>query len=58
MCARKGCWYLDVYSALAGPDGYLPADVAADDHIHFEKTGYRIWTDYLRNHYVDESMLE
>ncbi|MDD6157938.1 MAG: GDSL-type esterase/lipase family protein [bacterium] len=58
MCARKGCWYLDVYSALAGPDGYLPADVAADDHVHFEKTGYRIWTDYLRNHYVDESMLE
>ena len=57
MCERKGCWYLDVYSALAGPDGYLPENVAADDHIHFEKTGYRIWTDYLRNHYVDESMV-
>jgi len=58
MCQRKGCWYLDVYSALANERGYLPSDVAADDHVHFEKTGYRIWTDYLLNHYVDESLVE
>ncbi|MBE6969098.1 MAG: hypothetical protein E7442_03115 [Ruminococcaceae bacterium] len=58
MCQRKGVWYMDVYSALADAEGYLPADVAADDHVHFEKTGYRIWTEYLQSHYVDESLLE
>ncbi|MBQ2895390.1 MAG: hypothetical protein IJE26_01615 [Oscillospiraceae bacterium] len=58
MCQRKGCWYLDVYSALADETGYLPADIAADDHVHFEKTGYRIWTEYLQSHYVDESLVE
>ncbi len=58
MCQEKGCWYLDVYSALADSEGYLPDDIAADDHVHFEKTGYRIWTDYLRNHYVDETLVE
>lgn len=58
MCQRKGVWYMDVYSALADADGYLPPDVAADDHVHFEKTGYRIWTEYLQSHYVDESLLE
>ena len=57
MCEEKGCWYLDVYSALANDKGYLPEDIAADDHVHFEKTGYRIWSDYLRNHYVDEQTL-
>ena len=57
MCEEKGCWYLDVYSALANDKGYLPEDIAADDHVHFEKTGYRIWSDYLRNHYVDEQIL-
>lgn len=57
MCQEKGCWYLDVYSALANDKGYLPDSIAADDHVHFEKTGYRIWTDYLRNHYVDDQLL-
>ena len=57
MCEEKGCWYLDVFSALANDKGYLPEAVAADDHVHFEKTGYRIWSDYLRNHYVDEQTL-
>ena len=58
MCQRKGCWYLDVYSALADAEGYLPDEIGTDDHIHFEKTGYRIWTDYMLNHYVDESLTE
>ena len=57
MCQEKGCWFLDVYSALADESGYLPDNIAADDHIHFEKTGYRIWTDYIRDHYVDEELL-
>ncbi|MCQ2438522.1 MAG: GDSL-type esterase/lipase family protein [Oscillospiraceae bacterium] len=57
MCQEKGCWYLDVYSALADNEGYLPDSIAAADHVHFEKTGYSIWTNYLQTHYVDDALV-
>jgi lysophospholipase L1-like esterase len=51
LAVEKGCYYLDVCSALSGPDGYLPADVTSDG-VHFAASVYAEWADFLRTHYV------
>jgi lysophospholipase L1-like esterase len=51
LAEEKGCFYLDICSALAGPDGYLPADVTSDG-VHFSAAQYAVWAEYLRTHYV------
>jgi len=51
LAEEKSCFYLDICSALAGPDGYLPADVTSDG-VHFSAAQYAVWADYLRSHYV------
>lgn len=47
----EGCYYLDVYSCLAEPDGYL-ADGVASDGVHFGAPYYARWTEYLKTHAV------
>lgn len=47
----EGCYYLDVYSCLAEPDGYL-ADGVASDGVHFGASYYKRWADYLKTHAV------
>ncbi|MDO4749422.1 MAG: GDSL-type esterase/lipase family protein [Eubacteriales bacterium] len=51
LAGEKGVWYLDLCEALAGPDGYLPAEVTSDG-VHFSASQYGVWADYLRSHYV------
>ena len=46
-----GCYYLDIYSALADEEGYLPSD-ASRDGIHFGKAYYIKWLEYLKTHYA------
>ena len=48
LASEKGCRYLDVCSALAGEDGYLPANCTSDG-IHFTAGVYQTWVTYLRN---------
>jgi len=58
MCAEKECWYVDIYSMLLDENGYLSADYAFEgDGKHFEKSGYVAWANYLKSHYVDESLI-
>ncbi|HVW86721.1 MAG TPA: SGNH/GDSL hydrolase family protein [Bryobacteraceae bacterium] len=40
-CRREGFIYVDYYSALADPQGMMPAD-AADDGLHPNAKGYRV----------------
>jgi len=51
LAADKGCYYIDLVSALAGTDGYLPSSVTSDG-VHFAAPEYKVWLDYLRTHYV------
>jgi Lysophospholipase L1 and related esterases len=46
MCAQKGVTYLDVASALKGPDGKLQPDLSYDG-LHMKKSGYSLWLSYL-----------
>ena len=51
LAADKGCYYLDLVDALAGDDGYLPADVTTDG-VHFSASVYQQWLQYVKTHYV------
>lgn len=51
LAADKGCYYLDLVSALSGSDGYLPADKTTDG-IHFSAEVYKTWLNYVKTHHV------
>ena len=51
LAADKGCYYMDLVSALAGPDGYLPSSETTDG-VHFSTKVYQTWLDYVRTHYA------
>ncbi len=51
LAADKGCYYMDLVSALAGPDGYLPANETTDG-VHFSAEVYKTWLDYVKTHYA------
>ena len=55
LAEDRGCWYVDNVDALAGEDGYLPADYAQEDGIHLWPNKYPLWADYLRTHYAPEN---
>lgn len=58
MCAEKECWYVDIYSMLIDENGYLSTAYAFEgDGKHFEKSGYVAWANYLKSHYVDETLI-
>lgn len=47
MCKSGGATYLDVSSVVKGTDGKLPSS-ASTDGIHFTKSYYQKWFDYLK----------
>lgn len=51
LAEDKDCYYLDLTSALAGPDGFLPAS-ASTDGVHLTPEMYQVWADWMRTHYV------
>lgn len=51
LATEKECYYMDVYSALLGSDGYLPADETWDG-VHLTPDTYAIWENYMRTHYA------
>lgn len=50
IALEKNLWYLDVYTALADEDGYLPSEVTVDG-IHFTPGHYELWYNCLRYSY-------
>ena len=52
LATEKQCYYIDVNSHFAGPDGYLPAE-AGGDGIHLSPQNYRKMAQYLKSHAVD-----
>jgi lysophospholipase L1-like esterase len=54
LAGEKECYYLDVYSALVGSDGYLPADNTWDG-VHLTPSTYSVWENYMRTHYASVS---
>ena len=53
IARQRQIWYLDVYPALCGPDGFLPSEVTPDG-VHFSATHYQKWFDYMKTHYVPD----
>ncbi|MBR6487035.1 MAG: hypothetical protein IKT17_10135 [Lachnospiraceae bacterium] len=51
LAMEQRAYYLDVGSALAGADGSLPAEMAADG-IHLKAQYMDIWKQYLMSHAV------
>lgn len=51
LAADKGCYYMDLVSALADSTGYLPASETTDG-IHFSADVYKAWLQYIKTHYV------
>ncbi len=51
LAANKGAYYLDVASALADENGFLPEHSSVDG-IHLNQEYYLKWLDYLKTHTV------
>jgi lysophospholipase L1-like esterase len=49
IAVDAGATYVDVWPALAGPDGAIRRDLTSDG-LHLRGAGYRAWTDVLRPH--------
>ena len=54
VAKEKGVYYLDISSAMANEQGYLPDD-AATDGIHLNKNYCDKWLQYLKTHYIVEN---
>ena len=54
MAKEKSVYYLDISSAVANEQGYLPVD-AATDGIHLNKNYCDKWLQYLKTHYIVEN---
>ena len=53
LSSAKSVFYLDVNSALADENGYLPVD-GSTDGVHLNRAYYEKWSDYLRVHSITE----
>jgi glucan-binding YG repeat protein len=51
LANEKGCYYLDVHSALVNENGVLPDDMSPDG-IHLNAPHYQKWFHYLKTHTV------
>ena len=54
LAADKQVYYLNVAEAVAGPDGALPEEAAADG-IHLKKEYCQTWLSYLETHTMPQS---
>ena len=52
LAEEKRVVYLDVAAALTGGSGVLPGELTSDG-VHFTRSGYVQWLDYLKTHTVD-----
>ena len=52
LAEEKEVYYLDVNSALKGPDGALPTEASPADGMHLNAAYYQKWFDYLKTHTI------
>ena len=52
LAEEKRVVYVDVAAALTGGTGVLPGELTSDG-VHFTRSGYVQWLDYLKTHTVD-----
>ncbi len=52
LALEKGCYFIDLWEALADENGDLKADIAQSDGYHIKPAGYTLWVEYLRTHTV------
>lgn len=51
LAKEKECYYLDCYTILQGPDGYLPEENTWDG-VHLNVPQYSVWEECIRTHYA------
>lgn len=49
VAEEQGTALVNIWEALADPDGSLPADLTSDG-VHMKRAGYELWYSYLRTH--------
>lgn len=49
-CNENSLYYLDMSSALKDSSGYLPAESAENDGMHFKKSTYETFINYILTH--------
>lgn len=49
MAQEKKAYFLNISEVMEGEDGELESDLSADG-VHFKKSGYLLWLDYLTSH--------
>jgi len=50
LALTKGCYFVNLWEALADENGDLRADISQGDGYHIKPDGYTLWIEYLRNH--------
>ena len=53
LAEEKRFYYIDLCEALAGEDGFLPAECTTDG-VHFTPDKYTQWLDYLKTHHGED----
>lgn len=51
LAEEKGCYFLDICTALSDETGFLPSAVTSDG-VHFSVSHYLVWLEYVKTHYV------
>lgn len=49
LAEKRKMYFVDVYSAIASPDGYLSPQMSTDG-VHFKSELYTAWIEYVRRH--------
>ena len=52
LAVSKGIYFLDVYSAFVGDNGYLSTSISGPDGMHMTPSGYKIWFEYITTHTI------
>ena len=50
LSRAQDCYYLNLHEFLADENGDLKSELAAQDGIHLNGTGYKQWVDYISRH--------
>lgn len=50
LALTKGCYFVNIWEALADENGDLKAEYAQGDGYHVKPDGYTAWVEYLRTH--------
>ncbi|MGE3844825.1 MAG: GDSL-type esterase/lipase family protein [Vicinamibacterales bacterium] len=50
LVAHPGAFYIDVHTAMLGPDAQPRPELFLDDGLHLSAVGYRLWAAILAQH--------